>query len=78
MKSASLSPIALKTRFTRLASFSLMRIVAWIFSQIRGTAKKRVGWISRRLTCTVSMDSAKLRVTPAPTIVHVEKMRSAT
>ena len=55
-----------------------MRTVAWIFSQIRGTAKNNVGWTSWRLICTVSIDSAKLRMAPDEHIVHVDMIRSAT
>ena len=45
---------------------------------MRGTAKNRVGWTSRRFTVTVSIDSAKLRLRPQETMCQVEKMRSAT
>jgi hypothetical protein len=51
---------------------------ARIFSQMRGTPKRMVGWISRRLACTVAMDSAKLTCTPAPALNQVVKTRSAT
>ena len=51
---------------------------ARIFSQIRGTPNRIVGWTSRRLGCTVAIDSAKLTCTPAPALNQVVKMRSAT
>ena len=67
------------TRFlNQVASLALINEIAWSFSQIRGTAKKIVGCTSRRFSLTVSIDSAKLSTGPAPTIVHVEKIRSAT
>jgi hypothetical protein len=71
-------PIANHSRLKSVASLPRMRMPAWIFSQMRGTAKKSVGWISRRFSCTVSMDSAKLSTDPNATDVHVEKIRSAT
>jgi hypothetical protein len=63
---------------SRVASLPLMRIPAWIFSQIRGTAKNIVGWISRRFSLTVSIDSAKFSTTPCDTMCQVENIRSAT
>ena len=68
----------MKTRLNRVASLLLMSTVACSFSQMRGTAKNRVGWTSRRFSCTVSIDSAKLRVVPADAEVQVENIRSAT
>ncbi len=59
-------------------SLALIITPAWSFSQIRGTAKKSVGWTSRKLACTVSMDSAKLTVRPISATWKVEKIRSAT
>jgi hypothetical protein len=75
---AIFSPSPNHIRLKNVPSRPLMRIPAWIFSQIRGTAKNSVGWISRRFSCTVSIDSAKLSTGPNPTLVHVEKIRSAT
>ena len=49
-----------------------------IFSQMRGTPKKPLGAISRRLTTTVSTDSAKLTTQPVSNCMMVEKLRSAT
>ena len=51
---------------------------AAIFSQMRGTAKNSVGWTSLRFAWTVSIDSAKWTVTPAPALVHTVAARSAT
>src|SRR5688572_14656881 len=65
-------------RLERLASLPLISTTACSFSQMRGTAKNNVGWTSRRFVVTVSIDSAKLSTTPAPTMCHVENTRSAT
>ena len=62
----------------QVASLALMSATACSFSQMRGTAKKIVGCTSRRFSLTTSIDSAKFNTGPAPTIVHVEKIRSAT
>ena len=72
------SPNPSHRRLNALASAPLIVTPAWSFSQIRGTAKNRVGWTSRRFSWTVSMDSAKLRVRPMWAAWNVEKMRSAT
>ncbi len=61
-----------------LAADCLTWTVASSFSQIRGTAKKKVGWISRRFSGTVSMDSAKLTWMPVAALFQVVKIRSAT
>ena len=63
---------------SQVASLARIRTPAWIFSQIRGTAKNSVGWTSRRLAVMVSIDSAKLRTVPHDTRCQVEKIRSAT
>ena len=60
MRRASFIPIPNQSRLNQVPSRPLMAMEAWICSQIRGTAKKMVGWISRRFCCTVSIDSAKL------------------
>ena len=67
-----------QTRLKKVASLPLMVTRACNRSQILGTAKNNVGWISRRFSVTVSIDSAKFRDGPAPTRVHVEKILSAT
>ncbi len=51
---------------------------AMIFSQIRGTPNRMVGWTSRRFCWTVSIDSAKLTWTPTAALNQMVKMRSAT
>jgi hypothetical protein len=51
---------------------------ARIFSQIRGTPNRIVGWTSRRSWVTVAIDSPKWTVTPAPALNHTVKIRSAT
>ena len=78
MRRLSAKPKCRNRFFIQLASLARISTPAWIFSQIRGTAKNSVGWTSRRLAVTVSIDSAKLRTAPDATDVHVEKMRSAT
>ena len=75
---ASFSPNRSHSRLNGEASAPLIITLAWSFSQMRGTAKKSVGWTSRRFAVTVSIDSAKLRQSPQETMCHVEKMRSAT
>jgi hypothetical protein len=65
-------------RLSRDAEDIRIVTVASTFSQIRGTPNRIVGWISRRLACTVSIDSAKLTCTPLAALNHVVKMRSAT
>ena len=78
MTLARVSPKRNQSRLKGEESPPLIVTVACIFSQIRGTAKKRVGWISRRLSVTVSIDSAKLSWTLRDTRCQVEKTRSAT
>ena len=51
---------------------------AWIFSQMRGTAKNSVGWTSLRLAWTVSIDSAKWTWAPDSAPTQVVAVRSAT
>jgi hypothetical protein len=45
---------------------------------MRGTPRKPFGAISRRLTTTVSTDSAKETTQPVTSCITVEKLRSAT
>ena len=78
MMSASFIEPGNQSRLKKRGVLPLIRIGACIFSQIRGTAKKRVGWTSRRLAWTVSIDSAKLSTVPSASMVQVEKIRSAT
>ena len=61
-----------------LAAACFTCTVASSFSQMRGTAKKKVGWISRRFAGTVSIDSAKFTWMPVAALFQVVKMRSAT
>ncbi len=65
-------------RLSRLARTSRVSTPASSFSQIRGTAKKKVGCTSRRFCGTVSIDSAKLTWMPAAALFQVVKIRSAT
>ncbi len=75
---ASPSPNPSILLLNQVASLARISDMACSFSQIRGTAKKIVGCTSRRFSLTVSIDSAKFSTGPAPTIVQVEKIRSAT
>ena len=79
---AIFSPMGTKVwyilRFNQVASFILMITLAIIFSQIRGTAKKKVGRISRMSMVTVSTLSAKLTVAPELMGKKTDIMRSAT
>ena len=62
----------------REAAAILTSTAALSFSQMRGTAKKRVGWTSRMLMVTVSIDSAKCTTAPETALVQVVTARSAT
>ncbi len=75
---ASLSPVRPIAPLSGLAAACFTWTVASSFSQMRGTAKKKVGWISRRFAGTVSIDSAKLTWMPVAALFQVVKMRSAT
>ena len=65
-------------RFSGDAEAIRISTVARTFSQMRGTAKNRVGWTSRRLSWTVSIDSAKWTWVPAAAFSHSVAIRSAT
>jgi hypothetical protein len=55
---------SISVRLPPVASASLAAMPACIFSQIRGTPKNVVGRTSRRLSASLSIDSAKYTVAP--------------
>jgi hypothetical protein len=63
---------------SQLAESIRIRTPASTFSQMRGTAKRIVGCTSRKLSWTVSIDSAKCTWMPALAENQVVKIRSAT
>ena len=60
------------------ASRARIRIWYCSFSQMRGTPKKKLGPISRRLCVTASIDSAKLTTEPYTSCITGDISRSAT
>ena len=69
-----------RRKFQRLSGDALAAriwMLACIFSQMRGTPRKIVGWASCRFCVTVSIDSAKFTTHPAARLNHTVKMRSA-
>ena len=78
MSSATPSQKRDTVRLSQDAPDSRVSTPASSFSQMRGTPNRIVGCTSRRLTGTVSMDSAKLTCVPAAALNQVEKIRSAT
>ena len=69
---------ATSVRLSQEAPESRISMPASSFSQMRGTPNRIVGCTSRRLTGTVSIDSAKLTWVPAAALNQVVKIRSAT
>ena len=65
-------------RLSQVAWSIRIRTPASTFSQMRGTPNRIVGCTSRRLACTVSIDSAKCTWIPALAENQVVKIRSAT
>ena len=78
MPSATRSQNRPNTRLSQVAWSIRICTPASTFSQIRGTPNRIVGCTSRRLACTVSIDSAKCTWMPALAENQVVKIRSAT
>ena len=78
MPSATRNQNRPNTRLSQVAESIRIRTPASTFSQMRGTPNRMVGCTSRRLACTVSIDSAKCTWMPAQAENQVVKTRSAT